>query len=208
MSVNLVIEQAEEVGSGIWEATIDPQELELLGAPQGRFRGRSIVLLEEAHIAGDCLTFLPSAAHRLNAGTERLALFVLATPVADSPSSEAQEDVASGAQIGDRNFLDATPPELRPLAEPVLREIRRRDPQGYLNLEGQRHVNRPDNWVTLKPQPYAKSLAVTVRGRPDAFGSPASFLVKPDRGSYARFTIDRDSQLPEALEIIRTARMK
>ena len=208
MSVNLVIEQAEEVGSGIWEAAIDPKELELLGAPQARFRGRSIVLLEEAHIAGDCLIFPPSAAHRLNAGTERLVLFVLAAPVADSSSGESQADVASGAQLGDRNFLDATPPELRPLADPVLREIRRRDPQGYLNLEGQRHVNRPDNWVTVKPQPYAGSVAITVRGRPDAFGSPASLRLKPDRGSYTRFTIDRDSQLPEALEIIRTARRK
>jgi hypothetical protein len=92
-----------------------------------------------------------------------------------------------------------------------------------------RHIETPDGWWTVKPQPRAATLAITVRGRPNSFASDEEFEVveqpegrsvlvrprtdgvtatvelRPDRGSYTRFVLKEEAQLPTVLRIMRWA---
>ena len=68
-------------------------------------------------------------------------------------------------------------------------------------------VASPNNFVAIKVQDKRKrNLAITVYGNPGKFnGIRHNLVIKPDRSSWSRFSVDRCDQLPSAIQVIRHA---
>jgi hypothetical protein len=113
---------------------------------------------------------------------------------------------------GDEDFyndLERLPPPLREVGMLLLAGVRQAHPDGRLiyHAGSGRYVEWPDNFWTIKPQPRAESFAITVRGTFDS-SRFTSIQVKPDRGSYSRFVVNKKGQVEEALRIILAARRR
>jgi hypothetical protein len=96
---------------------------------------------------------------------------------------------------------------LKGAAKKILAEVRSRHPGDLKRGLRMNFNNVPDNFWGIIIQPRARSLLITVRGTPDHF-QPSSLDLKPNRGSYTRFIVDRLEQVDETLRIIRSARRK
>jgi hypothetical protein len=108
---------------------------------------------------------------------------------------------------GDKLFLSELPPDMRDMGESLLSEIRRQFP-GELCYEPRagKFDETPQIFWTIKILPQDKSLRLTVRGLPDTFSQAAGIELTPDKFGYSAFRIDRPSQVPSAVLVVRQAR--
>jgi len=113
---------------------------------------------------------------------------------------------ASGNRAFESSYALAEP-RLKLLAKELADYVRQLAPSGYLEFapDSKRWVERPHNFVTIKVQPRARSVAITIAGRPDQHVRYPDIDLKQDRGSYARFTVERTEQLSSAKRLIRAA---
>jgi len=65
-----------------------------------------------------------------------------------------------------------------------------------------RWVPRPDNFVTIKVQPQAKNLAVTLRGNPNEFLNHDELSIRQDQNGYSIFRLSKPSQLNAAADYV------
>ncbi|MBD2539527.1 hypothetical protein [Coleofasciculus sp. FACHB-SPT36] len=77
----------------------------------------------------------------------------------------------------------------------------------YYHSTSGRFVESPRNFWTIKIQPRAKTLRITVKGLPEEHdGNLVSRLnLKKDRARYSSFIIDEVNQIDDALKVIRKA---
>jgi len=68
-----------------------------------------------------------------------------------------------------------------------------------------RWVPRPNNFVTIKVQPRAKNLAVTLRGNPGEFLNHDELPLSQDQNGYSIFRISKPSQLKAAADYVSRA---
>jgi hypothetical protein len=68
-------------------------------------------------------------------------------------------------------------------------------------------VASPNNFVAIKVQDKRKrDLAISIYGNPGKFnGIRHNLVIKPDRSSYSRFSVDRYDQLSSAIHVIKHA---
>jgi hypothetical protein len=231
MGLKVTIEGARRLAEGVWTARISPRDLTVFGPCTSRLGDWTVVLLggivpydEDRKL----LSIEPATAHVLNVGASEQALLLFDNTVYRPPSkglilgaSEqapllGRSATPAGSQAraipaGDAAFLASLPPELKRLGEELLRAVRAEFPGElkYYRLGG-RFVEKPDNFWTVKVQPRDRSLVVTVRGRPGSFDSLSlrQLVLKRDMGSYSRFKIREESQLQEAMKVIREARRR
>jgi MinD-like ATPase involved in chromosome partitioning or flagellar assembly len=111
---------------------------------------------------------------------------------------------------GDREFISALRALPRPLAlaaRRLLAGVRVRSP-GHLEFAGRsgRYVNRPENFWTVKIQPWDQSLVITVRGDKARFEAHSRIITfKDDRPGYTRFKFSARRHVPSAIDVIRRA---
>jgi len=219
MAIRLSITECKELGAGIWEAQLDPDDLRML-APAGlSYAGPSVLLLTaEASLSpGGALEASLSVVRVLNVGNDR-RVFVVRGDVSNGmgretepagrhhrvgPSDRPQNTM--GRRPGDVEFLNATPVYLRPLAQSLLTSVRREYAGELVFKRGSgRFVESPDNWWTVKPQPVARSFRFTVRMPVEKLEDLRLPNLARDRNnSYAAFTMDAQEQVGNVLAALR-----
>lgn len=168
----------------------------------------------------------------LDARLRRLPIPDLLNDIYWSTTSKGASEIQKGPvkRDGDQMFIQKLPEGLRMLGEAILGAVRKKhDGDLKYYTSGDRYVETPDNFWTVKIQPRAKSLVITVRGLPGSFHGDADFEVSPkagassalvrrlatpsdgkielkrDRGSSSRFTLKDQAQLETAGRIIEWA---
>jgi hypothetical protein len=109
---------------------------------------------------------------------------------------------------GDKLFLSELPLDIRNLGEGLLSEVRQHFP-GELNYEPRsaKFDETPEIFWTVKIQPNDNSLRITVRGTLEDFNKIPGIDLKLDKFGYSAFVIQHPDQIPNALEVIKQARM-
>lgn len=87
------------------------------------------------------------------------------------------------------------------MAERLLAEIRNSYPGELHEGLARKWVNHPENFVALTIQNRDQSFAIHVKGEPHEFSAP-TLDIKADRGSYSRFKLKDEDQLPDAIAVI------
>jgi len=209
--VKFAIEGAKSVNEHIWTAQIDPRDVRVLGSSAVSYGAVSVIIVMSPPSGGDGrVEFEPRDAHVANVGTSPETLIVF-QPSVERPAGSIEDAGVEAArfQKGDQAFLDALPPGFAPLGGDLLGRVRR-EFSGDLVFHSQsgKYVQSPDNFWTVKIQPHARSLRITVRGNPHEFRAPPGIDLKGDMHGYSVFTITQASQLDGALSIVRQARKK
>lgn len=126
----------------------------------------------------------------------------------DPEKKEPTYKLSRTLSTGDKLFLSELPLDMRSLGEALLSEIRQHFP-GELNYEPRtaKFDETPEIFWTVKIQPSDKSLRITVRGTPDDFKKSPGIDLNLDKYGYSAFVIQHLGQIPNALDIIKQARM-
>ena len=64
----------------------------------------------------------------------------------------------------------------------------------------------PYNFWYIWIQPHKKNYGISIRGRPERYKESSFEKFKPYRGSYSRFYLQNESEVPEALRLISRAK--
>ena len=213
MSIKVTLEGARELSPGVWEATISPEDMGVLGQPTIRGGAISVVYLPNMvpHPSeGEQLSFEPSHARVLCAGTTPKSVLVFGRELRlEGDDREIlRHKFGPGVQHDDDAFLQEAQLLPRTLAQAGkdLLDHMRSEFQGYFQrTTSGRYVNRPNNFWTVKVQPQDVSLRFTVRGNPQRFTSVSGIRVQPDRNGYSTFKVSSATNMPAALQILRIA---
>ena len=196
-----------KIGNGTWAAKLTPSEVSALGRPVAQEDGPSVIFLGAVTESADGLTviFPANGAKVLNRGTSNEALIVSRTPAA--PVRGTQPARVSGDAVFLREAA-ACGSEVEEFARRMLQAVRKINPEGDLvSFPGRRFINKPDNFITLVPQPRVRELKIIVRGSPAEFVDGPNDL-KKDQNGYSTFKIRNASGLKGALQLIEQVRRK
>lgn len=133
------------------------------------------------------------------------------TPKASAPAKvqkPSEIELANALSTGDKLFLSELPVEMRSLGEQLLSGVRKEFP-GELNYEPRaaKFDETPEIFWTVKIQPQDKNLRITVRGTPESFKPVSGLNVQLDKFGYSYFILSELDQVPDALSLIRQARI-
>ncbi len=219
MSLSIAVPVLKVVSPGVWEVDIRSEDLSALGTPLFTGGPRSILFFTRAPTsieaneirvnpigilvaAASAQETLPALAIDLSCAEEQESQ----APMADRPHgsplvSPVNRDAEFFSSLGDQ------PEDLGLLARSVVQFARALAPTGYLELAGSsgRWVERPNNFWSIKVQPRARSISVTVAGSVADHTQFPDIVLKQDRGSYSRFTMASQGQLSSACRLIREA---
>ena len=200
------ISNATKLGDGTWRAPVSPADVDRLGRPLGREPGPSILYVSAVTEVPDRTIIFPlSDAAVLNRGTLADALIVARVPNHHTGS------IHYGEENGDESFVEeaaAAGEAVGEFAECMLEAIREVDPNGRLfAFPGRRFINKPDNFITLVPQPRVQELKVIVRGQPGDFRDAPEDL-KSDQNGYSTFKIKSSTDLAPAIALLKQIRRK
>lgn len=207
--MDVVIETLKELSDNVWEARLEPSEAALFGKPLTESGPITVIQVIGNITPGEhdtTLRFDPRHAHVLNRSQSDRAIVI---GNGQRPGHQPSADVSSpDPGPGDQRFLAelADDPDLCGIASRLLAGVRSTSPGSLIHTPA-RYVESPDNFWAVKPQRRVGSLAITVRGEPDRF-VPSSLRIVPDRNGYSRFTINSESQVDEAVAVIRRARRR
>jgi hypothetical protein len=205
------IEKVSPGAKGIWTSEIDPQRLLRLANPIRQGGRINIVMISEPSFDNqkNSIQFDLDSAILLNLGNTSETVLI------DSRDGNAIETVRKKRVIiheskGDQKFiseLSVLPDSLRKIGERLVKEVRKLFP-GELKFHPitKKFVESPDNFWVVRVQPRAKSLRIIVYGLPEAHRLTNTIKLKRDMSSYSTFILEREHQLPEAVEIIREAK--
>jgi hypothetical protein len=216
--MKIQIDNAKKIGEGIWEASLKPSEIRMLGPCSNSYLETSVLMIEELTMgngsSGDVLTIDHSLIHVLNIGNSSRTLILeekKTNSIVEDVSPAVNASITDKKQYaygGDTKFARALPDSLKELGQNLLNQIRQHF-SGSLNYtECGKFVESPKNFWTVKIQPRDVSLAMTVKGRPETFAKTRSIELKDDRPGYSRFKLIKKEQLSEAVDIIKQASKK
>src|SRR5262249_3870438 len=154
------------------------------------------------------LSFGPELVQVLNVGGTEAAVVVVGSHDGVQIASRPQptSSIPTPIRNGDSHFIQNLPRELLDLGVSLLKGFRRQFPGSLVfHPRSAKYVESPDNFWTVRIQPRARSLRITVRGTPPSFSKVTSVQLKPDMGTYSSFTMSSDRQIEEALRVIRDA---
>lgn len=212
MQIQVTIDEAVEVSTGVWSADLSPANVRQLGKPSADAGGRSILVINEPDYDSGAkrLAFSINAAHVLNVGTSNRALFVSAAEPEDTSADSAKSQESSDAKprlgAGDGLLLksiEAFPEPIRNAAINVLERVRQLDPGGDFRRHKNRFVNRRDNFVAIEPQTRLHQLLINVRGKVETPLPQLSTF-----NGYTAFKLSAPSDLAQVLRAIEAATRK
>jgi len=150
------------------------------------------------------LSFSPTNARVLNLGTSDSAIILESCQAPGSPN----QTTAIVPQVpqyiaGDAEFLSALPSSLRDLGTQLLTKVRASYP-GALKFypKSGKYVETPDNFWVVRIQSRDESLRITIRGRPEDFGSSGSIQLKPDMTGYSAFKLSTPTQIGDFMKLM------
>lgn len=217
MSLRVIVDDADQLATGVWNIRLAPSEIQRLGSARNSVGHRSVLLIDEPTFdeGSKEFRFKASGVRVLNLGTssETVAIAASLDKLEDVFSdSEAQYRTTEPYGTGDREFLNLIDRRLtgQPLqaAKQLLRAVRSAVAGDLQRGKRLNFKNTPDNFWYVVVQPTAQSLSVTVRGQPGRFGAPSKLDLKGDRPGYTRFKINRLEQIDEALQVIWKSRRR
>lgn len=217
--MKLVLENANQISDGLWECSVAPHELQMLGSPSDSQGPRSIVMARSVSFdePNRSLQIDLSGVSVLNLGTTSSSIIVETQPRQETPTeahptaepSHIHKNATYGP--GDTEYLRLVDNVLRGDAQAaavrILEEVRQRYPGDLRRGKRSNFKNTPDNFWYVIVQPRAQSLSITVRGDVSRFSSDVLEL-KQDRPAYTRFILSKVSQVPEAMRIIEASKRK
>jgi len=237
LKVTITIDGAKQIDRGIWKAKLKPAEAATFGDCESKSGPFSVLLLESTvdyNPQSQSITFDPDITRLLNIGsTDQIIVLsnldakiektTVSQPAVETKFPEPQPSkiekkvpekevptykLSRTLSTGDKLFLSELPLDMRSLGEGLLSEIRRHFP-GELNYEPRaaKFDETPEIFWTIKIQPSDKSLRITVRGTPDNFKKIPGIDLNLDKFGYSAFVIQHQGQIPNALDIIKQARM-
>ena len=113
--------------------------------------------------------------------------------------------------IGEERIFTSADPKVRQIIDEFLPHLQNvlsssKDYLQYYPISG-RWISHPNNFVAIKiQQARAKDLSVSVYGRPNDFEEVVDEIeLKPDRTNYSRFNLKSQTQVSEAIRIIKFA---
>ena len=202
MKLTATVENASEVAEGVWHVPAAMDQV-LHDHTVERFDLPSILVVEESDFehAGAKLQFdFGSAQLLILGGRARGTLIIQAA----APPEKAVHP--AGKVRGDELFLQilgSMAPNSKQVGEDLLERIRELDPEGSLERQGRRFINRPDNFVALEPQTRINEIIVHIRGIVSVDLQP----VATQRG-YSAFKVRSVADLLEAGRALGLAKRK
>jgi len=208
--MRVTIEKVVPGAKGIWTSSIEPQSLLKLGNPIRQWGRLSIVMVSQPSFGNQSLQFELDSAVLLNLGNTTEAIIV------DSRESEAVvlksslEPNARTHSSGDLRFikeLGSLTESLRKLGEQLLEEVRKEFPgELVFHEKSGKFVESPDNFWVVRIQPRVQSLRIIVYGTLRKHGAKSTIELKNDMTGYSNFVINNQTQLREAIDVIRKAK--
>lgn len=210
--MRVTIEKVVPGAKGVWTSSIEPQRLLKLDNPIRQWGHLSIVMVSKPSFENQnqSLQFDLDSAVLLNLGNTTETILV------DSRESEAvvsKSTLQPNAYVyssGDLRFikkLGLLNESLRKLGEQLLGEIRKEFPGELIFHEKSgKFVESPDNFWVVRIQPRAQSLRIIVYGTPRKHSPKSAIELKDDMTGYSNFVINNQSQLREAIDVIREAK--
>lgn len=209
MGVKLVLDDATNLAPGIWRATVRPEDTAIFGVAGSRSGEITILLLPNVAPPSDeaaGLTFEPSYARLLNAGSTSQAIVVFgAAGVEDDDQEVVRQRFGPRVQHDDERYLDelkSLPDTLAQAGADILTAMRDSNGGYFQKTSSGRFVNRPNNFWTVKVQPRDRSLRFTVRGSLSRFGRDPGIEMRPDRNGYSTFKLSEAGQRDRAIAIL------
>jgi len=208
--MRVTIEKVMPGAKGLWTSSIEPQRLLKLGNPIRQWGRLSIVMVSQPSFENQSLQFDLDSAVLLNLGNSTEAIFVDSRESDTAASKHAVKQNENTKAAGDLRFikeLGSLTESLKKLGEQLLVEIRKEfsGELVYHDKSG-KYVESPDNFWVVRIQPRAQSLRIIVYGSPRKHGAKSTIDLKDDMTGYSNFVIARQSQLREAIDVIRKAK--
>jgi len=211
MSLRLTIENVEAFGPNVWGAQLTGAEVRRLGEPKARGGQRSIISVTDALFVQEArlLSFSPDHAAVLNIGSSDNALIFDigndAPAEIESVHIKNNNPTSEPLRSGDAAFLAECDhflnPSLVKMGTEILQQVRKNYSGKMVEGQARKWVNHPANFFALTIQNRDQSFAVHVKGKPNDFGATA-LDIRPDRGSYCRFKLKHERQLPDSIKVI------
>ncbi len=214
MAIRMSVDHVTLLSEGVWSAPLSPSEVQLFARTKGAGMGEVSVLgvvEPEFDEAAGMLSIDNRQAHVLNIGKSDRTLIVdigaspspmqglPATPPAPGPTKGEPEGRGDNMFIAScQHYLGS---DLVAMAERLLSEVRSRYPGELHEGLARKWVNQPENFVALTIQNRDQSFVIHVKGEPHEFSAP-TLEIKRDRGSYLRFKLTDEDQLPDAISVI------
>lgn len=209
MALSIAIEGVRQLEPGVWRAVLNPDELRVLGNCGSKLGDISVLLVETPTFEAERerLSVDRRCSFPINVGQTGETIIVETRQVRESASIAPTRRYT----LRDEEFLSkisVMPEPLPALGKELLLRVRGHyHEDGLERTSSGKFVEGPDNFWTVKPQPRDRSLAVTVRGRPDSF-KPSGLRVNDDRPGYSRFKLMKADELEEAVRLILTAKRR
>lgn len=208
--MRVTIEKVMPGAKGLWTSSIEPQRLLKLGNPIRQWGRLSIVMVSQPSFENQSLQFDLDSAVLLNLGNSTEAIFVDSRESDTAAAKQAVTQNENTKSAGDLRFikeLGSLTESLKKLGEQLLVEIRK-EFSGELvyHEKSGKYVESPDNFWVVRIQPRAQSLRIIVYGSPRKHGAKSTIDLKDDMTGYSNFVIARQSQLRDAIDVIRKAK--
>jgi len=210
MRITIEVDESVSESPPIWKATLSPEEVRHLSSPLTSSGGASVIFVDDPEYEPKQrqLAFSFGKARVLNLGASPQAVIVGGAQQQPANASGEQHRGASssGLGLGDKQMLSVIrssklPDDLKEAGEKLIEFVRDLDPAGDLRHEGQRYVNRQDNWVTFQIQPQVREILVTYKGNVPNRLKPTSSARRP----YSGFKLRALQDLEEAKRVLRGA---
>jgi hypothetical protein len=210
MRITINIDEPVSKSPPVWKATLPPDEVRQLSPPLTSAGGASVIFVDDPDYEPKHrqLAFAFGKARVLNLGDSPQVVIVGATPIGPGGGPVSADAATNKAVLGlgDRQMLSLIrssklPDDLKDAGTQLVEFARSLDPAGDLRHEGQRYVNRQDNWVTFQIQPQVREILVTYKGSvPNRLKATSSA-----RRPYCGFKLRGLQDIEEAKRVLRGA---
>ena len=211
--------KAHQHGSGVWVTSLPPADVRRLGSATSSTGEVSVLGILNPEWRDGMVFFTPEDVIVLNEGVTTNAVLVqLTKPTPDigkgviARRAERMRGAARGRPLdprrGDVAFLNECarllPPSATAMADQLMKEVRAFSSGELVEGQARKWVNHPANFLAITIQNRDQSLAISIRGEPDAHMNTPIDL-RRDRPGYSRFKVSQKDEISRAVALIRGA---
>lgn len=207
MTLSLSVRNVNAIADGVWQATLTPEDLQIMAGQPTRMGSVSVLLLLDSPTfdrTTKTLSFAPTRARVLNlGGTDSAVIVESASSPEDISRPIALAPVAERGGGRDAEFIAALPSSLSTFGKQLLGTVRAAYPGSlkYFPKSG-KFVDTPDNFWTVRIQSRDESFRITLRGRPDEFSSTGSIQLIPDMTGYSSLKLKSPAQIADFMKVL------
>lgn len=211
--MKIVIDNVKFISDDIFQVKLTRDELGIFNKPAYDQGSYSILFVEqkpEYDTLRNSIYVDPLKSMLLNAGSTNYVLIINSE---DKERAEMIKSITTGKPLdrligvgGDRLFLQKLPKEIKILGKNLLAGVREYyDGELKYYPKSNKFVETPKNFWSVKIQPRAKSLRITIKGETNDFIEYADFTFKNDIRTFSSFILSDINKVKEAANIISLA---